>query len=517
MTQINIPRPQRNDKGRILGEFYPLQRAELLALRDSDLARGPFYVHLCMRFENPWCDRSFAVSVTQFCKRWHIPESNFYRSIGKLQEMQILDWEPREIFFYWKSPTSENQFPLVGDSPSSGSEIPTSESNSPSNGSEIPTSESNSPSSENLRSPESLSDKDSSSNETQIIQTTSDSYHTYPESQESEKTQKETNLNTIALLSVEPKSLHQTDKPSSGSIIPSARADKFFTGLQDWEKSYLNWAKTVHPALVWAENETPWLEPPTRNQRVNFHKAMLEWHGRRWMQQFNKPDLYAAIADFRSSLLNNPDKIAGRWDEYQSHHCHKLTTTTARINAGINVAQSEMQQFAKHQRAFSGLENNTTVVVDDKVLAAARTDIKSIAPEREIDWSAISESTQQWETEQVAQIPEGAENPQAYINTVKPEDSDFWQRIHEQQQSSSIVPTNIPTSELEARNLVAEAIANIKPMPKFSRAERHAQTRLQHWNNLLQTNIPSVITDVERQVKAAGLAVVDGCVVELEG
>ncbi|MBH8566768.1 hypothetical protein I8748_32230 [Nostoc sp. CENA67] len=493
MNNTTIPRPQRSDKGRIVGEFYPLQRAELLALRDSDLARGPFYVHLCMRFENPWCDRPFAISVGQFCKRWHIPESNFYRAISKLQEMQILDWEPREIFFYWKSPTSENQFPVVGDSPSSGS-------NSPSSGSEIPSSESNSPSSGNLRSPEPLIDKAFSDDEIQTIQINSEPIHTYlDENDESEK----------QLLIQEPKSQSPTtllNQSESSQQNKLTRIDPFF-------------ARRPKPQEI----EWDWVPDGEWKIDGKLDANFVDWHARRWMQKYGAIDIHEARKNVRAYYRNDPRRLADDWQEYHEATLHKAANIATRQSNGINVPEAEKAAIAKHQAALQPTDKSVVkpqyeevkqyVSVNSEQLKSENKPI--LCAEKEIDWDALADESRQWEAEQT-RIPEGAENPQAYINTVRPEDSDYWRRFSEQRQSSSIIPIDIPTSEAEARKLVADAIANIKPMPKFSRAERYAQTRLQHWNNLLQTGIPSVIADVERQVAAAGLIIVDGCVVSAE-
>ncbi|QLE47808.1 hypothetical protein FD724_06595 [Nostoc sp. C057] len=363
---ISIPKPQRDEKGKIRGEFYPLQRAELLALRDSELARGPFYVHLCLRFENPWCDRPFSVSVVQFCKRWHIPESNFYRAVGKLQEMEILDWEPREIFFYWKSPTSESQFPVVGDSPSSesqfpvvgdspssGSEIPTSESNSPSSGSEIPTSESNSPSSGNLQSSKPLLDKTSGDGYQQTIQTYSDLEKTLSDRGECEKLlDQEEDIKTEHLTSLFSKTknnaqptnphLDNCSAAATSKISPAIKYDAAL-GIKPPSQSDAHWT------LIYDGGNTPWLEAP-KGRQLCWNQAFLRWQGERWMQKYSKADIYEAIADFRASLLNNPERIVNRWQEYQDHMTHHAVVAQVRVENGIELTQTETKKLQTHHR-----------------------------------------------------------------------------------------------------------------------------------------------------------------------
>ncbi|NQZ60817.1 MAG: hypothetical protein HRT59_01330, partial [Crocosphaera sp.] len=56
MTQITqqlqgIPVPTRNGN-KIEGEFYPLQKQELIALKRSRLINNAAFIHLALRYEN---------------------------------------------------------------------------------------------------------------------------------------------------------------------------------------------------------------------------------------------------------------------------------------------------------------------------------------------------------------------------------------------------------------------------------------------------------------------------------
>jgi hypothetical protein len=88
MTQT-IPTPQRVN-GKVRGEFYPLQKEELIALRKAKLINNAAYVHLALRFENPYCDRPIEIIPKEFALRWLLPESSVYEAIAKLQKVGLL-------------------------------------------------------------------------------------------------------------------------------------------------------------------------------------------------------------------------------------------------------------------------------------------------------------------------------------------------------------------------------------------------------------------------------------------
>ncbi len=55
-----IPVPERTDNQKVVGGFYPLQKSELMALRKTKLINNAAYVHLALRYENPFCDSASA-------------------------------------------------------------------------------------------------------------------------------------------------------------------------------------------------------------------------------------------------------------------------------------------------------------------------------------------------------------------------------------------------------------------------------------------------------------------------
>lgn len=131
------------------------------------------------------------------------------------------------------------------------------------------------------------------------------------------------------------------DQPQQDSAITveSSVIDKFFGNSLKEEK---------HEFLTYAGDDTPWLNPPRRRSDINFKREFMEWHGQRWMQKFEKRDIYEAIADFRASLLNNPDKIPGRWEEYENHILHHAGNIQVRLENGCQITEAEQQKMITH-------------------------------------------------------------------------------------------------------------------------------------------------------------------------
>ena len=124
-------------------------------------------------------------------------------------------------------------------------------------------------------------------------------------------------------------------------------------------------ASSQHWALIYDGENTPWLEPPRRERDIYFNPQFMKWHGERWRKKFEKPDIHAAIADFRSSLLNCPDKIPGRWEEYEGHFGHRLEANIASFEAGISIPQSEQKLLVTHKKAINpSLVNSSQLVIN---------------------------------------------------------------------------------------------------------------------------------------------------------
>ncbi|MEO1340816.1 MAG: hypothetical protein AAFV28_06670 [Cyanobacteria bacterium J06635_13] len=103
---MSIPVPQRVKK-QLQGEFYPLQREELIKLREVKLINNAAYVHLALRYENPFCDRPVQIIPKEFAIRWRIPESSVYKAIAKLKELGILNIKSGKLVIDWIKPEKQ--------------------------------------------------------------------------------------------------------------------------------------------------------------------------------------------------------------------------------------------------------------------------------------------------------------------------------------------------------------------------------------------------------------------------
>jgi antitoxin component HigA of HigAB toxin-antitoxin module len=104
---MTIPVPQRINN-QLSENFYPLQREELIKLREVKLINNAAYVHLALRYENPFCDRPVQIIPKEFALRWRIPEVSVYKAIAKLKELGILNIKSGKLVIDWVI-KSENQ------------------------------------------------------------------------------------------------------------------------------------------------------------------------------------------------------------------------------------------------------------------------------------------------------------------------------------------------------------------------------------------------------------------------
>jgi hypothetical protein len=104
-----IPVPQRTNNQKVSGTFYPLQKEELMALRKSRLINNAAYVHLALRFENPFCDRPIELAPKEFARRWTIPESSVYEALGRLKKLEIVNIKTGKIVISWAEDEGRGQ------------------------------------------------------------------------------------------------------------------------------------------------------------------------------------------------------------------------------------------------------------------------------------------------------------------------------------------------------------------------------------------------------------------------
>ena len=116
---VSIPVAKRT-QNKVIGEFYPLQKDELMALRKAKLINNAAYVHLALRTENPFCDRPVEIRPKEFAKRWQIPEVSVYKAIAKLKDLCILAIKAGKIIVEWilKPKAEQLSIPLSDEKPS---------------------------------------------------------------------------------------------------------------------------------------------------------------------------------------------------------------------------------------------------------------------------------------------------------------------------------------------------------------------------------------------------------------
>jgi hypothetical protein len=103
MNSIPIPEPKRNEAGKIFGSFYALQRDELLAWKKNGFIRGAAYLGLCLRCDSPFFDKPIKINVENFCKRWMLSISQYFKSLKKLKEIGFLEISKTESFICLKT------------------------------------------------------------------------------------------------------------------------------------------------------------------------------------------------------------------------------------------------------------------------------------------------------------------------------------------------------------------------------------------------------------------------------
>lgn len=365
-----------------------------------------------------------------------------------------------------------------------------------------------------------------------------------PQGEEREKTfgfeiPENSSPNLVATLEAKSETLQLTTNPSVKTIIPAAPQDPFFGKHRKSSDVVWDWLP-----------EGPW--------KVNgkLCPSFLEAIAHRWTKDYGgdtHTNKLKVQKHFRNELTNLPIE----WEWYQSTYLHKAANVQTRKQAGIDTSKDE-KEVIKHIAAFNQLpdemrvtetltanefiESNVSYALPSVVATQTQlvAQVESVKPTEQAFgvlrfengkletvsksehleavnddvWEAIAQQTSEWEEQQKAQaIPEGADNPAAYQNVVKSDDRDFWANLH-QNRANDVTPVQTTAPMSIAKLAVA------KSMPKWDREkekeQKRARTRLEHWNNLLASGLPSVMADAERQARAAGYIIVGNQVVEPE-
>jgi hypothetical protein len=65
------------------------------------LINNTAFVHLSLRYENPYCDRPIALIPKEFALRWQIPESSVYEAVGKLKSCNAIAIKSGKLTIEW--------------------------------------------------------------------------------------------------------------------------------------------------------------------------------------------------------------------------------------------------------------------------------------------------------------------------------------------------------------------------------------------------------------------------------
>ena len=117
-----IPKPKKNKQGNIMGDFYPLQREELMAMRKAKLINNTAFVHLALRYENPFCDKAISLIPKEFALRWQIPESSVYEAVGKLKSCNAISIKSGKLTIEWVNSQEDDTIDSQEDNNSESSE-----------------------------------------------------------------------------------------------------------------------------------------------------------------------------------------------------------------------------------------------------------------------------------------------------------------------------------------------------------------------------------------------------------
>jgi hypothetical protein len=499
----------------------------------------------------------------EFCEEWGISERSFYRAISFLKTHNLIDWKVKgEITVWWNENASNlsvaSVLPSVAETlPSVAETLPSVAETLPSVAETLP-----SVAEETLESLDMQSFQEPTRLYSDIFyrsDSLSDSYSdvalaeatpTPHPKEEREKgfgfqiAEEVTAQSPTTLLKQSEFTQVASQTVLRANVPPQILTDKFFSGKTRDQQKYDCWTETAHPALVYGGEDTPWLEPPTRTEFMKFNQSFIDWHTSRCMHKFHKQDRFQAEADFKASLRNSPESCASRWAEYHKHMVCHAATAAARMNNGVEISDIDKQKFIKHQRAFTGITAESTESIDPKIIEAARTTgqtplLESVATVADDIWDKVRATTEVYETV-VTAAPEGAENHAAYSATPNREASDYYRQLDEknsekrglgvppsgaisQDKAALAKKTYTPITSSEQATDKITALTNSLGMPpvsaqvrqRFKEQEKQGR-KLACWNSLLQSRLPSVIADVERQAKAQGYQIVDGQVSEVD-
>ena len=406
----NIPTPQRSNN-KVQGEFYPLQKQELIALRKAKLINNTAFVHLALRYENPFCDRPIEVNPKEFSLAWNIPESSVYEAIGKLKKLGILLIKKGKVIIEWVK--EKISIPVENVSQEHNSQLPEILRNSRTN-SEIP--EKILRSQKNLRDPiinsensenrssETLPELDSNSPQTIQTKKTSSyvsNYETHTQEKVLQDKKKENGQEVFHEFAIDQEKI--TDELAK-SI--NQQEEEFFRScsaneikkIQEYVKIYKEEDKLEsHPSKGFnhrSNYKDKRRSPKVRFQRANrlsrtqsinwqwmpegawningkLDPAFQEWLAKRWLAKHKDIlDIYEAKANVLAYFCNKPEKLPIRWEEYQEEFLAKADNIKTRLDHQCKIKDKEKKDFLDRLGALKPLDESQSVSANNPIDAS---------------------------------------------------------------------------------------------------------------------------------------------------
>ena len=100
------------------------------------------------------------------------------------------------------------------------------------------------------------------------------------------------------------------------------------------------------PASSWR-----WLPDGPWNVDGKLDREFQEWLAKKWMAEYNRTDIYKALADVLLHFKKDPTNLAVWWDVYQSQYIAKARNMKTRLAHGLNISQEEQKEAIANHRA----------------------------------------------------------------------------------------------------------------------------------------------------------------------
>ncbi len=400
---VNIPTPQRANN-KLEGEFYPLQKEELLALRKAKLINNTAFVHLALRYENPFCDRPVEVIPKEFSLKWNIPESSVYKAIAQLKKLGLIFIKSGKLIIEWISKSEEKiSEPDTIITPETKLSDPAKDSqirqkiirsenqlSDPAKKSQI----------WQNRSSETLSELDSNFPQTsQTNQTSSyvSNYETHTQNKILQDKQKKNSQEAFNEFALDPEkitdAIAQSINQQEEEFFRSCSIEEIEGGQKD-EQIYpqedkLNSKSTkgfgTQRSRTKGEGSNDQGQKLSRTQSINWQwlpegvwningkldPAFQEWLAKKWLAKYDDiADIYEAKANVLAYFHNNPQKLPIRWEEYQAQFIAKGENLKTRMEHGCQIKEREKQEFCDRLSALKPLDDSQSVSANQAIPAS---------------------------------------------------------------------------------------------------------------------------------------------------